>query len=70
MPPPARSAASQDATTHDEGGTSYLRFAAMIATSVLVMFGLTYANTYALAHVEFSETRVFMALLMGGAMPS
>ena len=47
---------------------SYLRFGAMIATSVLVMYGLKYTNTFALAHVEFSETRAYMALLMGGGM--
>lgn len=46
----------------------YLRFVAMIATSVVVMFGLTYVNTYALSHVRWSETRMFMALVMGGAM--
>lgn len=53
---------------NDDQGPSYLRFLAMIATSVIVMFGLKYTNTYALAHVEFSETRTYMALLMGGAM--
>ena len=47
---------------------SYARFAAMIATSTLVMFGLMYLNTYALDHVTFSETRVYMALLMGAVM--
>jgi hypothetical protein len=46
----------------------YLRFGAMIATSTVVMFGLTYTNTYALEHVRWSEERVYMALLMGGAM--
>lgn len=46
----------------------YLRFAAMIATSTLVMFGLMYLNTYAFEHVFWSETRAWMALLMGGAM--
>jgi len=40
----------------------------MIATSTLVMFGLMYLNSYALAHVYFSETRTWMALYMGGAM--
>jgi uncharacterized protein (DUF305 family) len=40
----------------------------MIATSTLVMFGLMYLNTYALDHVQFSETRTWMALYMGGAM--
>lgn len=47
---------------------SYLRFAAMIATSTLVMFGLMYLNTYALDHVFFSETRAYMALYMGAMM--
>jgi uncharacterized protein (DUF305 family) len=46
----------------------YARFAAMIATSTAVMFGLMYLNTYAWDHVYFSETRAYMALVMGGAM--
>jgi hypothetical protein len=47
---------------------SYDRFVAMITTSTIVMFGLMYLNTYALEHVRFSETRVYMAPLMGAAM--
>jgi len=47
---------------------SYWRFAAMIATSTLVMFGLMYIHTYAWDHVWFSETRAWMALLMGAVM--
>lgn len=47
---------------------SYARFGAMIATSTLVMFGLMYLNTYALDHVFFSETRAYMAVLMGATM--
>ena len=47
---------------------TYVRFAAMIATSTLVMFGLMYLNTYQLDHVFFSETRTYMALVMGAAM--
>lgn len=46
----------------------YLRFAAMIATSTIVMFGLMYLNTYELNDVFFSETRVYMAFMMGTAM--
>ena len=46
----------------------YLRFAAMIATAMIVMFGLTYLNTYQLDHVEWSETRLYMTMLMGAAM--
>lgn len=47
---------------------SYWRFAAMIATSTVVMFGLMYLNTYAVEHVFWSETRTWMALLMGAVM--
>jgi len=46
----------------------YLRFGAMIATSTVVMFALTYTNSYAFDHVRWSEERLYMALLMGGAM--
>lgn len=44
------------------------RFAAMIATATIVMLGLMYLNTYALSHVEFSQTRLWMAVVMGAAM--
>jgi uncharacterized protein (DUF305 family) len=47
---------------------AYLRFAAMIATSTVVMYGLMYLNTYSLDHVFFSETRAYMALVMGATM--
>lgn len=47
---------------------SYVRFAAMIATSTVVMFGLMYLNTYAMDHLFFSQTRAWMALLMGATM--
>lgn len=48
--------------------THYVRFGAMIATSTVVMFVLTYLTTYQLDHVFFSETRAYMALIMGAAM--
>ena len=53
-----------------EGGMQmgFGRFAAMIATSTVVMFGLMYLNTYALSHVAFSQTRLWMAVVMGAAM--
>lgn len=47
---------------------SYGRFAAMIVTSMIVMFGLMYLNTYALEHVRWSETRLYMTFIMGAAM--
>ncbi|MGK2928365.1 MAG: DUF305 domain-containing protein [Acidimicrobiales bacterium] len=48
--------------------SSYWRFGAMIATSTAVMFMLTYTNSWEWGHVQWSEERVYMALLMGGAM--
>jgi len=47
---------------------SYARFPAMIITSTVVMFGLMYLNTWQAGHVWFSQTRMWMALYMGGAM--
>jgi hypothetical protein len=47
---------------------SYSRFGAMIATSTVIMFGLMYLNTYSIDHARFSETRLYMALLMGAVM--
>ena len=49
-------------------GSGYGRFFAMIGTSTIVMYGLMYLNTYALDHVFFSQTRMWMALYMGGMM--
>ncbi|MGB3335826.1 MAG: DUF305 domain-containing protein [Devosia sp.] len=46
----------------------YYRFGAMVATSTVVMFGLMYLNTYAIDHVFFSQTRMWMAILMGAVM--
>ena len=47
---------------------SYLRFGTMIAASTVVMFGLMYLNVYESAHIFFSETRLYMAFVMGAAM--
>ena len=46
----------------------YARFGAMIATSTVAMLGLMYLNVYRLSHVFFSETRAYMALVMGATM--
>lgn len=52
-----------------EHGGSYGKFAAMIATSMVVMFVLMYLHSYQIIdHAWFSETRLFMALIMGGGM--
>ncbi len=47
---------------------SYFRFGLMILTSTIVMFILMYLNTYAWEHVFFSETRIYMAIMMGATM--
>jgi hypothetical protein len=46
----------------------YLTFGAMILTSTVTMFLLTYTNAFAWDHVRWSEERVYMALLMGSCM--
>lgn len=51
-----------------DSSKAYGRFFAMIGTSTAVMFGLMYLNTYALDHVFFSETRFYMAFVMGAVM--
>jgi len=49
-------------------GMGYGKFAAMIASSTVVMYGLMYLNTYQVSHIWFSQTRMWMALLMGAVM--
>ena len=46
----------------------YFRFGAMIATSTAAMFILMYFNTYEWDHVRWSETRFYMAFVMGSTM--
>ena len=48
--------------------SKYWKFGAMIVTSMVVMFGIKYLNTYELSHVQWSETRFYMTFMMGGAM--
>ncbi|MFP5390750.1 MAG: DUF305 domain-containing protein [Gammaproteobacteria bacterium] len=46
----------------------YTTFAQMIAAGTIIMFGLMYLNVYSDDHIFFSETRAFMALIMGATM--
>lgn len=64
----ANSQAESHEQGHTGGGMRYWRFGAMIATAIVVMYGLMYVDTYAFDHLTFSESRVYMALTMGGAM--
>ncbi|WP_342069411.1 DUF305 domain-containing protein [Yoonia algicola] len=59
---------SSNKTQTGQSHGSYARFLLMIGTSTVVMYGLMYLNTYALDHVYYSQTRMWMALYMGGAM--
>ncbi|HEU4319176.1 MAG TPA: DUF305 domain-containing protein [Acidimicrobiia bacterium] len=73
MPRNEESTATEEAASPDRGhageeGGTYLRFGAMIATSMVVMYGVMYLNTFEVAHVRWSETRMFMTLLMGSTM--
>ncbi|MDX2377720.1 DUF305 domain-containing protein [Microbacterium sp. LRZ72] len=46
----------------------YLRFAAMILTAMVIMYWVMFVGSWEWGHVRFSESRVFMALTMGGTM--
>ena len=47
---------------------SYRRFGLMIGLSTVVMYGLMFLNTYIAEDVKFSQTRLWMAVLMGAVM--
>ncbi|WP_319532183.1 DUF305 domain-containing protein [uncultured Cohaesibacter sp.] len=46
----------------------YVQLIVTIGVSTAVMLGLMYLNTYSIDHVFWSETRLYMALVMGSAM--
>jgi hypothetical protein len=48
--------------------SKYVRFVLMVLVSTAIMLGLMYLNVYRAADVHFSQTRLFMALIMGAAM--
>jgi hypothetical protein len=71
--PPASS--SNPTPSHKDGDDEqgmdkqmYLRFAAMILTGMVVMYWVMFVASWELSHVRFSQSRIFMALAMGGAM--
>jgi len=48
---------------------NYWLFFGMVGTSMVLMYFLTYLNSYQiLGHAWFSETRLFMTLIMGSVM--
>lgn len=46
----------------------YLRYAAMILTGMVVMYFVMFVGSWEWDHIRFSQSRVFMAITMGGAM--
>jgi len=66
-PPDARTASAPSSESRPSTG-NYVRFMAMIVTSMAAMFVLTYVNTYELDHVRWSETRFYTTFVMGAAM--
>jgi hypothetical protein len=53
---------------HAMATMKYTTFAQMILAGTVIMFALMYLNTYSVDHIFFSETRAFMALIMGATM--
>lgn len=46
----------------------YVKFLVIILVSTIVMFGMMYLNVFSIDHIFFSQTRIYMALMMGAAM--
>ncbi len=46
----------------------YIRFGLMILTSTIVMYFLMFVNVNEFTHIYLSQTRVYMAILMGAVM--
>ncbi|MER2064061.1 MAG: DUF305 domain-containing protein [Alkalibacterium sp.] len=46
----------------------YVKFGAMIATSTVIMYFIMYLNIFEIHHFTFSETRLYMTLIMGSVM--
>ncbi len=53
---------------HSGSGRMYLRFGVMLLTAMVVMYWVMFVGTWEWDHVRFSQSRVFMAVTMGGAM--
>ncbi|MFC4902503.1 DUF305 domain-containing protein [Kocuria oceani] len=59
----------QQSKHQSHGGLKmYWRFAAMILTAMVVMYATMFVGSWEWSHVRWSESRLFMALTMGGTM--
>ena len=71
MPTDARLQATAPDDEREQDGMEwkkYLRFGAMILTSMVFMYWVMFAGSWELSHVRFSQSRIFMAITMGGVM--
>ena len=63
---------SENSGQHNNGSRGnpqmYLRFGAMILTSMVIMYAVMYMATWQWSHLTWSASRAFMALAMGGTM--
>ncbi|MGV2897472.1 DUF305 domain-containing protein [Achromobacter sp. AGC78] len=57
-----------DKSSNNTQKRGYARFALMIVVATTIMYGLMYLNVYALSHIYFSQTRLWMAVIMGAVM--
>lgn len=61
-----------DQSSQQQGGAmpsmKYSTFFMMIAAGTIIMYGLMYLNVYAADHIFFSQTRAWMAVIMGATM--
>jgi ABC-type uncharacterized transport system permease subunit len=46
----------------------YIRFGLMIATSTVIMYFLMHFNIFDISHFTFSQTRIYMSIMMGSVM--
>jgi uncharacterized protein (DUF305 family) len=58
----------QDAQHSKHTMKMYLQFGAMILTSMVVMYFVMFAGSWEWTHIRFSQSRIFMAITMGGTM--
>jgi len=64
---PSQSHDSHESKSHHQR-KMYLRFGAMILTGMVVMYFTMFVGSWEWSHIRFSQSRIFMALTMGGAM--
>lgn len=62
-----KTTAWQRTASSGRGSIGYLRFTSMIAVATAVIYALMYLNVLESTHIEFSQIRLWRALIMGCA---